>query len=217
MTSPALPTDLAAKIAPDLGPAEPHPELGALVAQRLCHDLVNPLGAIGNGLELLAMSQPPSPEMALIRDSLDQALGRIKLYRLAFGAAQAGSRMAGTDLAGALQGVGGSRPIDLALDLPAEMSRPDARLLALLALCAETALAWGGRLAIGLTGNGLHVSAQATRLRQDPHLWAALSEGRAPTQATPSQVQFAAAPTAARAAGRRLGVAVQAERIDLSA
>lgn len=206
MTAPVPPSD-------DL----PAADLSTLVAQRLCHDLVNPLGAIGNGLELLAMSQPPSPEMALMRDSLDQALGRIKLYRLAFGAAPVGSRMPGADLAAALEAVGGSRPIALTLDLPAELSRPDARLIAMLALCAETALAWGGQLSIRLgAGSDLSLSAQAPRLRQDPDLWDSLGQGRAPLAPTPPQVQFAAIPAAAMAAGRRLGVNVQSDRIDLT-
>lgn len=37
-------------------PARDEAELASLVAARLCHDLVSPLGAIGNGVELLEMS-----------------------------------------------------------------------------------------------------------------------------------------------------------------
>ena len=35
-------------------------ELNALVGSRICHDLISPLGAIGNGVELLSMSKRPS-------------------------------------------------------------------------------------------------------------------------------------------------------------
>jgi histidine phosphotransferase ChpT len=202
---------------PDPDP-QPVPDLGALIAQRLCHDLVNPLGAIANGLELLAMSQPPSPEMTLMQGSLDQALGRIKLYRLAFGAAPTGARMAGADLAAALEGLGGSRRIELALDLPADLARTDARLVAILALCAETALAWGGRLSIRLDdapGAGLSLTAEAPRLRQDPDLWAALDQGQVPPSASPPQVQFALAPQAARAAARPLRAITLPDRIEI--
>lgn len=97
--------------------------LGALIAQRLCHDLVNPLGAIGNGLELLTMTQTETPEMALMRSSLDQALGRIRLYRLAFGLSSDGGRLPGADLGAALQALGGSRPVDLTLDVPADLTQ----------------------------------------------------------------------------------------------
>ncbi len=45
-------------------------DLIALVGSRICHDLVSPLGAIGNGVELLAMAGAmPGPELAL--DMLD--------------------------------------------------------------------------------------------------------------------------------------------------
>jgi histidine phosphotransferase ChpT len=202
----------------DLPP--PRPDLAALIAQRLCHDLVNPLGAVSNGLELLAMTMAGTPEMALMRDSLDQALGRIKLYRLGFGAAAAGGTIGGDELAAALAAVGGSRPVRLEPDLPAELPRPDARLLVLMALCAETALAWGGRLevrAAGGAGGPMSVVAEAARLRIDPEPWAALAEGRVPAEPTAPLVHFSLLPAAAAAAGRRLQVAQAEGRVVLSA
>lgn len=53
-------------------------DLAGLVGSRLCHDLVSPLGAIGNGIELLSLSPgmaavTASPEMALINDALAAA------------------------------------------------------------------------------------------------------------------------------------------------
>jgi histidine phosphotransferase ChpT len=195
-------------------------DLGALIAQRLCHDLVNPLGAIGNGLELLSMVQQPTPEMALMRDSLDQALGRIKLYRVAFGQAAEGARLSGADLEDCLRGLGGSRPITLSLDLPADLPRADARLVALLGLCAETALAWGGRLEIGLGPQDrpeIALTASAPRLREDEQAWSALDRGELPSAPSPPMVQFALAPAAARAAGRSLAVETGPGRIRVTA
>jgi len=194
--------------------------LGALIAQRLCHDLVNPMGAIGNGLELLVMTQARTPEMDLMKDSLDQALRRIKLYRLAFGLAPVTARLPGMDLAGALDGLGGSRPIELALDLPADLTRTDARLAALLSLCAETALAWGGHLSLRIGSEPdmpIDLVARAPRLRQDPDLWAALAAGDHPRDATPPVVQFALATAAAQAAGRRLDIDTGAACVSITA
>jgi histidine phosphotransferase ChpT len=194
--------------------------LGTLIAQRLCHDLVNPLGAIGNGLELLAMSQARTPEMDLMKDSLEQALRRIKLYRLAFGPAPAGARLPGMDLAAALDGLGGSRPIVLALDLPADLPRTDARLAVLLALCAETALAWGGHVSLRIgagTDTPIELIASAPRLRHDPDLWAALAAGQPPEDVPPPMVQFVLATGAARAAGRKLGVETLSDRVLITA
>ena len=70
--------------------AETHPEddLVALVGSRLCHDLISPLGAIGNGVELLTMTATTlSPELQLITESVAAANARIKFFRLAFGRA----------------------------------------------------------------------------------------------------------------------------------
>jgi len=186
----------------DVSPAT---DIGALIAQRLCHDLVNPLGALGNGLELMEMSQPETPETALMRDSLEQALGRIKLYRLAFGPGSATGTIAGGDLASILQALGGSRPVDVVTDLPASLKRDEARLAALMAMCAETALAWGGRLRIDIDDK-IRLTAEASRLRTDPDLWVALAQGQPPESPTPPQVHFALLPAAMQAAGRKLTV-----------
>ena len=69
--------------------------LAALVGSRICHDLISPIGAINNGLELLGMSGDMSgPELELISDSVANANARIRFFRIAFGAA-ANSRSAG--------------------------------------------------------------------------------------------------------------------------
>ncbi|HMR60143.1 MAG TPA: histidine phosphotransferase, partial [Amaricoccus sp.] len=62
------------------------PDLSALVSARLCHDLISPMGAIRNGMELLQMApgEAQSPEHALIADSLETALAKLRYFRLAF-------------------------------------------------------------------------------------------------------------------------------------
>mgnify|MGYP000296592635 CR=1 FL=1 len=44
--------------------------LNDLIGSRICHDLISPIGAIGNGVELLGLTGPPSPEVRLIADSV---------------------------------------------------------------------------------------------------------------------------------------------------
>lgn len=62
------------------------PNINALIGSRICHDLINPLGAIGNGIELLSLSgMAASPEMTLVQDSVNNATARVKFLRLAFG------------------------------------------------------------------------------------------------------------------------------------
>src|SRR6201985_1367987 len=74
-------------------------ELAALLCSRVCHDLISPVGAIVNGLEVL--DDNPKPEdrefaLDLIRKSAKTASARLQCCRLAFGAA--GSAGAQIDL-----------------------------------------------------------------------------------------------------------------------
>jgi histidine phosphotransferase ChpT len=81
------------------GPAPDALELAALLCSRMCHDLISPVGAIVNGLEVL--DDNPKPEdrdfaLELIRKSAKTASARLQFCRLAFGAA--GSAGAQIDL-----------------------------------------------------------------------------------------------------------------------
>lgn len=70
------------------------PDLTALLGSRICHDLISPIGAIGNGLELLMMDgSSTSPEMVLISESVAHADARIRFFRVAYGMAQADHRI----------------------------------------------------------------------------------------------------------------------------
>ncbi len=84
---------------PTPGPAPDALELAALLCSRVCHDLISPVGAIVNGLEVL--DDNPKPEdkefaLDLIRKSAKTASARLQFCRLAFGAA--GSAGAQIDL-----------------------------------------------------------------------------------------------------------------------
>jgi histidine phosphotransferase ChpT len=85
--------------APSPGPPPDALELAALLCSRVCHDLISPVGAIVNGLEVL--DDNPKPEdrefaLDLIRKSAKTASARLQFCRLAFGAA--GSSGAQIDL-----------------------------------------------------------------------------------------------------------------------
>jgi len=74
-------------------------ELAALVSSRICHDVINPVAAIANGLELLGEEPDQAMRdaaMDLIRKSAAQASAKLQFARLAFGAA--GSAGAEIDL-----------------------------------------------------------------------------------------------------------------------
>lgn len=70
------------------GPASDS-DLGALLVSRVCHDLISPVAAISNGLEILADeqdSQMREHAMRLIEHSVGQAKARLLFARMAFGA-----------------------------------------------------------------------------------------------------------------------------------
>ena len=74
-------------------------ELAALVSSRICHDVINPVAAIANGLEMLGEEPDQAMRdaaMDLIRKSAVQASAKLQFARLAFGAA--GSAGAEIDL-----------------------------------------------------------------------------------------------------------------------
>jgi histidine phosphotransferase ChpT len=65
-------------------------DFASLLCSRLCHDLLSPVGAMNNGLELLADEHDPEMHrrcMDLLAESAKAAADKLKFFRLAFGAA----------------------------------------------------------------------------------------------------------------------------------
>ena len=63
------------------------PDLAALLCSRVCHDIISPVGAIKNGLELLEEGGADEDAMRLIKTSARNASARLQFARIAFGAA----------------------------------------------------------------------------------------------------------------------------------
>ncbi len=63
------------------------PDLAALLCSRVCHDIISPVGAINNGLELLDEGGADEDAMNLIRQSAVNASAKLQFARIAFGAA----------------------------------------------------------------------------------------------------------------------------------
>lgn len=65
-------------------------DLAAMLCSRLCHDMLSPVGALSNGLELLALETDPEMRanvMQLLEQSAAISTNKLKFFRLAFGAA----------------------------------------------------------------------------------------------------------------------------------
>jgi len=65
-------------------------DFASLLCSRLCHDLLSPVGALNNGLELLADEHDPEMRqrcLELLAESAKASANKLKFFRLAFGAA----------------------------------------------------------------------------------------------------------------------------------
>ncbi len=191
-------------------------EMTALLGSRICHDLVSPLGAIGNGLELLQMlGDSDSPEMSLVSDSVDMAAARVKLFRLAFGAAASDQPVSASELRDHAARLGSSRFEAIWISAE-EIDRPTAKLGLLLLLCAETLLPYGGEARAEATGEAVRLTITAERMRDAEGLLALL-EGREDALPAASEIHFPLARYAAEQMGRRLAVETEGNRTVVSA
>ena len=193
------------------------PDLLALLGSRICHDLISPIGAIGNGVELLMMEPGGTgPEVALIAESVAQANARIRFFRLSFGVADAGQRIGRAEVAGILADLtrGGRLAIDWSS--PPDLPRAEAKLAFLLLMCLESALPFGGHITVESGNAGWQIVAQAPRMKLDPDVWAVLSQPSSPVAAiTAGQVHFAIAAAEAAQQARLLRVEINEAEIRL--
>ncbi|GGH18063.1 histidine phosphotransferase ChpT [Cribrihabitans marinus] len=180
--------------------------LAALIGSRICHDLISPIGAITNGLELLDMSGAPrNPEMDLIADSVDNAGLRIRFFRIAYG--MAGDQMLGREeVAGLLADLGREARVKADWRSEGAVPRSEVRLALLALQCCETALPLGGRVEIDRRDGRWFVAATGPKLALHPELWDGLSDPARQADVTPAQVQFALLPALAAEQDRRVHV-----------
>ncbi|WP_225028061.1 histidine phosphotransferase family protein [Xinfangfangia pollutisoli] len=193
------------------------PDLAALIGSRICHDLISPIGAIGNGVELLMMERgAASPELALIAESVAHANARIRFFRVAFGAAGQDARIARGEVVSILTDMMRGGRLQVEWISPSELARSEVKLAFLLLQCLETALAYGGRIRIERGETGWLMQAEAARLKIDPALWEVLTERHPPAEIGAAQVHFALVPEALAQQGRRLVAELKESAIRLS-
>ncbi|MCM8556934.1 histidine phosphotransferase family protein [Sphingomicrobium sediminis] len=167
-------------------------EFAALLCSRLCHDLMSPVGALNNGLELLADENDPQMReqvIELLGDSAAATANRLKFFRLAFGAAGGfGAEIDTSEAKAALEGVfGEEKKIDLdwMVDAP-KLPKDAVKLLLNLAMIAGDGLVRGGKLAVGAEqANGqieLVIRAEGPRLMIDPNIVSALTDENGSTE-----------------------------------
>jgi histidine phosphotransferase ChpT len=149
----------ASVAAPAPAPAPDALELAALLCSRVCHDLISPVGAIVNGLEVLDDSPKPEDRefaLDLIRKSAKTASARLQFCRLAFGAA--GSAGAQIDLGDAQNMARGhleDEKTKIVWNLPRVLlAKNKVKLLLNMIVIAQQTIPRGGVLTVDSIGEG---------------------------------------------------------------
>ncbi len=130
-------------------------DLAALLCSRLCHDLLSPVGAMNNGLELLADEHDPEMKrrcMDLLTESAKSAADKLKFFRLAFGAAGGfGSEVDPQEARNVIEPlVTASGKTELVWSAPPSlMPKKAVKVMLNLVLVANDALVRGGKLFVG--------------------------------------------------------------------
>jgi histidine phosphotransferase ChpT len=200
-------------------------ELAALISSRICHDVINPVGAIANGLEMLGEEPDEAMReqaMALIRKSANQAAAKLQFARLAFGAA--GSAGAEIDLRDAEKVArdfvqGPKHQIEWrgpAVTLP----KNKVKLLLNLVALGVVALPRGGTVSVEITGEapnvGFTVKAKGEAARLNEQVTSLLAGGNGVALDAHSIQPYYASRVAA-ASGMRVSVEAGPSEVELKA
>jgi len=200
-------------------------ELWSLLGSRICHDLVSPIGAIGNGVELMSLAAASgdtavsnmAAEIDLVRQSVETAEARLRFFRLAFGQAGTEQEVGRADVLAILTALyeGGRLRVHWAVE--EALPRAEVRLAFLLLQCLESALPYGGQVHVSFDRAGWRARGEAEKLRIEPLPWQALESGAAPADLRPSQAHFALVPAAARQVGRTVAAETTDRAVTLAA
>ena len=203
-----------------------HMDLAALLCSRVCHDVISPVGAIVNGLEVMDDdSDPETQEFALnlIRKSAGQASARLQFARLAFGAA--GSVGASIDLGDAEQ-VSKSFLQDEKVQVIWEaprllLAKNKVKLVLNLLVIAAASIVRGGVIKLVLTDDGtstaMTITAKGPNSRMPPHAVALVAgvSGTGGVDAHGIQAYYAG--LIARAAGMSVELGHQDDTLTITA
>jgi histidine phosphotransferase ChpT len=208
------------------GPAPDALELAALLCSRVCHDLISPVGAIVNGLEVL--DDNPKPEdrdfaLELIRKSAKTASARLQFCRLAFGAA--GSSGAQIDLGDAQTMAKGhieDGKITLGWNLPRLLlPKNRVKLLLNMLVIAQQTIPRGGTLKIDPVGEGeamsFRVTATGLNARIPQNIANVLSAPAVPPAADAHAVQPYYTRLLAQACGLKVSLTPEGENVIIAA
>jgi histidine phosphotransferase ChpT len=146
-------------------------DLAALLCSRVCHDIISPVGAIANGLEL--MDDPETDEdlkataLDMVRNSAKTATAKLKFCRIAFGASgSAGAHIDMGEAGETAKGFVGEEKVRLEWLAPRE-NRPKAevKLLLNMLMLALAGIPRGGVVTVTAEGRSFAVKARGERAK----------------------------------------------------
>ena len=147
-------------------------DLAALLCSRVCHDLISPVGAIVNGLEVMDEDKDEETKvfaLDLIKKSANQASAKLQFCRLAFGAAgSAGAQIDLGDAEKVARGLFGDDKTTIVWNLPRELlPKNRVKLLLNMLLVAVGTIPRGGTITIDPTdgGKGFRLTASGLNAR----------------------------------------------------
>ena len=145
-------------------------DLAALLCSRVCHDLISPVGAIVNGLEVLDENKDEETKtfaLDLIRKSANQASAKLQFCRLAFGAAgSAGAQIDLGDAEKVARGLLADDKTTIVWNLPRElMPKNRVKLLLNMLLIAMGSIPRGGTLTVDVADGGFRIAATGLNAR----------------------------------------------------
>jgi histidine phosphotransferase ChpT len=201
-------------------------DLAALLCSRVCHDVISPVGAIVNGLEVLEDENDASMRdfaLDLIRKSAKQASARLQFARLAFGAA--GSAGASIDLGDAEQvarGLFQDDKVTFSWTAPRLLfPKNRVKLLLNLVVTATSAVPRGGSVTVTVTGDAercefLLVS-KGLNARIPPHAEALLAGAPEGGTVDAHGIQTFYTGMVARAAGMTVTLGIEGDEVRIRA
>lgn len=197
-----------------------------LICARMCHDLVGPVSAIGNGVELVTEfgEDMRGEALALIAQSAAEAARRLQFFRVAFGSAAGGDGrsipLAEARTRALALPLGGRVSLDWP-ERPAggdpELSRAALKLILNLFLIAVDAAAGTGAVRVRVADDGFEVIADGAKVTLSDDVGRALEGRLTAAEATPRTAVAIHAHTLAVEAGMALIVAADAGQVSLSA
>jgi histidine phosphotransferase ChpT len=201
-------------------------DLAALLSSRVCHDVISPVGAIVNGLEVLEEEKDQEMRghaLALIKSSAQEASSRLQFCRLAFGAAGSkGSSIDTGDAENVARQLLADERTRLHWNVPRVLlPKNKVKLLLNLCLIADASIPRGGDISISAKGDdddmSFHVQAKGVNARVTPGVASLLSGEPEDGSVDARAIQAYYAGLVARSCGLEVSLALSGDVVTIEA